>query len=60
MANNESDVEVMLNGSFTQWSAVNADKNICTLDEKYTVHGMSIVAAGMISPMNVDNQQQIK
>ena len=57
MANN---VEVVLNASFTQWAADNVDHNVCTLDEQDTFHGMGIIAAGMISPMNVDNQQRIK
>ena len=50
----------MLNGSFTQWAADNVDHNVCTLDEQDTFHGMGIIAAGIISPMNVDNQQRIK
>ena len=60
MANNDSNAEVVLNSSFTQSAADNVDHNVCTLDGKDTFHGMGIIAAGMISPMNVDNQQRIK
>ena len=60
MVNNDSNVEVVLNGSFTQWAADNVDHSVCTLDGKDTFHGMGIIAAWMISPMNVDNQQRIK
>ena len=60
MANNDSNVEVVLSGSFTQWVADNIDHNVCTVDGKDTFHGMGIITARMISPMNVDNQQRIK
>ena len=60
MVNNNSNVEVVLSGSFTQWVADNVDHNVCTLDGEDTFHVMCIIAAGMISPMNVDNQQQIR
>ena len=53
-----SNVEIVLNASFTQWAAHNVDHNVCTLDGKDT--WMSISTAGMISPMTVDNQQRIK
>ena len=32
MANNESNVEVVLNDSFIQWAADNVDHNVCTLN----------------------------
>ena len=60
MANNDSNVEVRLNDSFTQWTADNVDPNVCTLNGKDTFPGMGIIMDGMISPMNVDNQQRIK
>ena len=60
MANNDSNVEVVLNDSFTQWTADNVDPNVCTLNGKDTFPGMGIIVDGMISPMNVDNQQRIK
>ena len=50
----------MLKGSFTQWAGDNVDHNVYTLEWKDTFHGMSIIKAEMISPMNVDNQQRIK
>ena len=34
-----------LSGSFTQWSADNADHNLCTLDGKGTFHAMGIIAS---------------
>ena len=30
------------------------------MNEQNTFHGMGIIAAGMISPMNIDNQQRIR
>ena len=60
MANNYSNIEVVLSGSFAQWAADNVDHNVCTLDGKDTFQGMGIITAGMISPMNVDNQKRIK
>ena len=60
MANNDSNVEVVLNDSFTQWAADNVYHNVCSLGGKDFFHGMGIITAGMISPMNEDNQQRIK
>ena len=60
MVNNDSNVEVVLKGSFTQWVGGNVDHNVYTLGGQDTFHGMSIITAEMISPMNVDNQQRIK
>ena len=60
MANNYSNIEVVLSGSFARWAADNVDHNVCTLDGEDTFQGMDIIAAGMISPMNVDNQKRIK
>ena len=60
MVNNDSNVEVVLKGSFTQWVGDNVDRNVYTLDGKDTFHEMSIITAEMVSPMNVDNQQRIK
>ena len=60
MANNDSNVEVVLNDSFTQWTADNVDHNVCALDGKDFFHGMGIITAVMISAMNVNNQQRIK
>ena len=60
MANDDSSTEVVLDGSFTQWVADNIDHNICTLDGENTFHGMGIIAAGIINPVNVDNKQRIK
>ena len=60
MVDNDSNVEVVLKGSFTQWAGDNVDHNVYTLGGKDTYHGMSIITAEMISPMNVDNQQRIK
>ena len=56
MVDNDSNVEVVLKGSFTQWAGDNVDHNVYTLGGKDTYHGMSIITADMISPMNVDNQ----
>ena len=60
MVNNDSNVEIVLKGSFTQWVGDNVDHNVYTLGGQDTFHGMSIITDEMISPMNVDNQQRIK
>ena len=48
MTKNDSNVEVVLNGSFTQWVTDNVDRNVCTLDGKDTFHEMGIIVAGMM------------